>query len=242
MSGQWTLAVTSSTGVMGLALGKVSDGDVTSCCDIEVFTDRRHAEEISPRLQELLATAGVAIGDLDRLVIDVGPGRFTGLRVGLASVRALGFALDIPLIGLTSLAVVAASTEVDAGAVTAVIDARRNEVFQQTFDGGLPVTEAVVGRPEDLAPTSVGAASSDTGSARTASAGAVAGDGVDRYLDIYQAAAANSGVAVLTERHPRAAVMLSMSQSLPGVPGTEIQPLYLRDPDAKPNIKTRPTS
>ena len=252
MTGQWTLAVTSSTGVMGLALGQVSNAAVTSCSDIEVFTDRRHAEEISPRLQELLASAGVAIGNLDRLVIDVGPGRFTGLRVGLASVRALGFALDIPLVGLTSLAVLAASTEVDAGRVTAVIDARRNEVFQQTFDGGVPVTDAVVGRPEDLAPGSAGTGSADTassdmesagtGSAGTDAAGAVAGDGVDRYLEIYQAAAASSGVAVLTERHPRAAVMLSMSQGLPGVPGTEIQPLYLRDPDAKPNIKTRPTS
>ncbi len=227
MTGQLTLAVTSSTGVMGLAIGRVSDSGVEDRSDIEVFTDRRHAEEIGPRLQDLLEAAGVVIGDLERLVIDIGPGRFTGLRVGLASVRALGFALDIPLIGVTSLAVLAASAEVGDEAVTAVIDARRSEVFQQSFSAGAPVSEAVVGKPEDLAPLA---------------GGAIVGDGVDRYIEIYRAAAEKSGADVLTERHPRAAIMLEMSRGLPGKPGTEIQPLYLRDPDANPNIKTRPTA
>ncbi len=227
VTGQLTLAVTSSTGVMGLAIGRVSEAAVEQASDVEVFTDRRHAEEIGPRLQELLDGAGVAIADLERLVIDIGPGRFTGLRVGLASVRALGFALDVPLIGVTSLAVLAASAEAGDGTVTAVIDARRNEVFQQTFTDGAPVSEAVVGKPEDLA--------GEAG-------GVIVGDGVDRYVDIYRAAASATGATVATDRHPRAAVMLSMSRGVPGKPGTEVQPLYLRDPDANPNIKTRPTA
>lgn len=233
-----TLAVTSSTGVISLALGTVGpglDGAVDLAGEITIATDRRHAEEIGPRLQELLDAAGAGFGDLDRLVVDVGPGRFTGLRVGLATVRALAFALDLPVIGLTSLAVLAnderhrdaQSVTVSSGgdvAVTAVIDARRSEVFQQTFAGGAAVTAALVGSPEELAATA---------------RGLVIGDGVDRYADHYRAVA---GLTVLDGVHPRAATMLAMSRGDGGRPGTEVQPRYLREPDATPNIKTRATA
>lgn len=229
-TGRLTLAVTSSTGVMGLAVGRVSDGHVGHLGEVVVVTDRRHAEEISPRLQMLLADAGVALRDIDLLAIDVGPGRFTGLRVGLATVRALAFSLDRPVIGLSSLTVLAAGTasEVSNGAgdtVTAVIDARRNEVFQQTFTGGSASGPAVVGGAETLA---------------AQARGVVVGDGLDRYLDHYRAAAARTGAIPVTEQNPRAATMLELCRGVDGEPGTSIQPLYLRDPDANPNIKTRP--
>lgn len=238
-----TLAVTSSTGVMGIAIGEVDERSARTLGSVEITTDRQHAEELSPRLLALLDETGLTLADVDRLVIDVGPGRFTGLRVGLASVRALGFALDRPVIGLTSLAVLAAgaaSTDsadgpdpdgigaggagdgANVGPVTAVIDARRAEVFQQTFEAGMPVAAATVGDPEVLAR-----------SAR----GLVVGDGVDRYAEHYEAV---EGLTVVEGRNPNAAVMLRLSQGVVGKPGTEVEPLYLRDPDANPNIKTRP--
>lgn len=230
-----TLAVTSSTGVMGIAIGEVDERSARTLGSVEITTDRQHAEELSPRLLALLDKTGLTLADVDRLVIDVGPGRFTGLRVGLASVRALGFALDRPVIGLTSLAVLAAGAAGDGGAdaggagagadvgpVTAVIDARRAEVFQQTFEAGMPVAAATVGDPEVLAR-----------SAR----GLVVGDGVDRYAEHYQTV---EGVTVVGGRNPNAEVMLGLSQGVVGKPGTEVEPLYLRDPDANPNIKTRP--
>lgn len=239
-----TLAVTSSTGVIGLAVGRVASGRVADdriseytvehLSEIEVVTDRRHAEEISPRTSELLASAGVGLGDLDRLVVDFGPGRFTGLRVGLATVRALAFALNLPVVGVSSLEVLAAGAVSDTAVagdgappavVTAVIDARRGEVFQQTFRNGQPVAPAQVGEPDQLAATVEGGS-------------VVVGDGVDRYLDQYRAAEANR-LRLFEGRVPKASVMLELSQGRPGVPGTEIQPLYLREPDAKPNIKTR---
>lgn len=230
-----TLAVTSSTGAMGVALGR----SVTDAIEVEVLTDRRHAEEMSPRLQEVLDRTGVSLKDIERLVVDIGPGRFTGLRVGLATVRALAFALDVPVVGLTSLAILGAGYGVDSvgiddsgaigdgvdnQAVTAVIDARRAEVFQQSFVAGVPVGDPQVGPPEVLAKTA---------------SGVVVGDGVDRYIEHYEPVA---GVTVAGGRNPSAAAMLSLAGSLPGVFGTDIQPLYLRDPDAKPNIKTRQTA
>ena len=196
---------------------------------MEVVTDRRHAEEMGPRLQEVLDAAGVTLADLDRLVVDIGPGRFTGLRVGLATVRALGFALDVPVIGLTSLAVLAAGAQppIDGGgsrAVTATIDARRSEVFQQTFVGGLAVDRPRVGTPEDLAPLA---------------RGLVIGDGVDRYFDLYARSAATTGIEPIRGVRPDATAMIALSRGLPGTVGSEVRPLYLREPDAKPNIRTR---
>lgn len=243
-----TLAVTSSTGIMGLAIGLVGpaaegfDGGplgftggsdrpgVEQLAEIEVVTDRRHAEEISPRLSELLDKAGVAMADLRRLVIDIGPGRFTGLRVGLATVRALGFALELPVIGLTSLSVLAAGyreSPTDRSGpleVTAVIDARRSEVFQQSFVDGRPAGPPQVGTPELLA-----------GQAR----GAVVGDGVDRYVERYQGISADTGIMPVEGIVPSASVMVAMSQGIGGLAGPQVEPLYLREPDAKPNINTR---
>ncbi len=251
-TGGLTLAVTSSTGVMALAIGRPQDpGSAGRLAAVEVVTDRRHAEEIAPRLQELLDRTGVTLADLDRLVVDIGPGRFTGLRVGLATVRALGFALDIPVIGLTSLAILAAGPRLTAagprltaagprltdagyviastdaagsGAVTASIDARRNEVFQQTFVDGVPVEGPRVGPPDELA---------------SLARGVVIGDGVDRYFDHYSNQAATTGIEPIRGVNPDAMVMIALSRGLPGTSGAEVQPLYLREPDAKPNIKIR---
>ena len=199
---------------------------------IDVETERRHAEEITPIVRDLLIETATGMRALDRLVVDVGPGRFTGLRVGLATIRAMAFGLDVPVVPLTSLEILAGADDLrslDGAAgephptVTAVVDARREEVFQQTYVGAVAVGEPVVGRPEALAPLA---------------AGIVVGDGADRYAAHYRAA----GLDALPARNPTAAAMLALSAGRPGRPGPTIEPLYLRGPDANPNVRTRPTS
>ncbi|MGF1596100.1 MAG: tRNA (adenosine(37)-N6)-threonylcarbamoyltransferase complex dimerization subunit type 1 TsaB [Acidimicrobiales bacterium] len=218
-----SLAVTSSTSVVGVAVARIegADGDgglaVGGLVAHEVATDRRHAEELTPLLVLTLAEAGVAMGDIERLVVDVGPGRFTGLRVGLATVRTLALALDVEVVGVTSLEILAAA--VVERPVVAVVDARRAEVFQQRFDDGGPVGPPVVGPPAELAAAAAGAV--------------VVGDGADRYLEIY-------GPAVVTGRNPSAATMLRLAADRPSRPGHRIEPCYLRDPDVHINVKTRP--
>ncbi len=222
-----TLALTTSTGVISLAVADRA-GRVVS---VDVATERRHAEEVTPRLQAALAEAGLVPADLGLLVVDIGPGRFTGLRVGLATVRGLAFALDLPVVALTSLEVLAHGALTDAGAdraVTAVIDARRQEVFQQCFVDGQPEGEARVGRPEEL-----------VAEAR----GVVVGDGLDRYPDLYRDADGQRTGGPLRPvggRHPSAVDMIAMASGRPPRPGSEVGPLYLREPDAKANIRTRP--
>ena len=224
--GSAVLAVTSSTGVMSVAAAVAGPDDPIGVQSIDVPTERRHAEELGPRLRDLLDGAGIGFGDLGLLVVDVGPGRFTGLRGGLATVRALAIALARPVVGLTSLEILAAAPGgAVGGAVTAVVDARRHEVFQQVFVDGMPVGPARVGRPEEL-----------VAEAR----GTVLGDGVDRYRDLYVGPDAPPALIHLEGRNPRAVDMLRLAIGRPPLPGTAVEPFYLREPDAKANIRTRP--
>jgi tRNA threonylcarbamoyladenosine biosynthesis protein TsaB len=196
-------------------------------CTIE--TERRHAEEMGPLIQKLMADAGLALGQLDLLVVDRGPGRFTGLRVGLATVRSLAFALRLPMVGLTSLEILASGPRVtghprhaEDPTVTAVIDARRHEVFQQTFVAGQPVGPAVVGPATEVAATA---------------AGLVVGDGLDRYEADYRSLVS---VVPLIGVTVDPATMLALAAGREPGPRAGVEALYLRDPDVNPSVKTRP--
>lgn len=209
------VGLTSSTATVGVAIAR--DGELLA--SRQVVTDRRHAEEITPLLDDALREAGCSIAEIDRLAVDVGPGRFTGLRVGLATARGLALACDRPVVGVTSLELLAAARP--ERPLAAVIDARRNEVFQQVFLSSGPL-EATVGPPaelaDDLPPDSL-----------------VVGDGADRYQEIY-------GSTVLLGQAPDASVLVGLAADRVALAGSDVLPVYLRDPDVQVNIKTRPTA
>ena len=98
-------------------------------------TDRHHTEALMPGIVELLADHGLALGELDRIVVDQGPGQFTGMRVGLATAEALSHAVGAPLVGVTSTELHAQQLwfEGHRGAALAIIDARRSELFVEVF-------------------------------------------------------------------------------------------------------------
>ena len=210
------LAVTSSTAVVGVAAAL--DGEIVA--SEQVVTDRRHAEELTPMVASVLAAVGWSVGDVDTFAVDVGPGRFTGLRVGLATVRTLALAVDAPVVGLTSLELLAAE---HAGPVCAVVDARRNEVFQQRFVDGVAVGDAAVGPASEMAEHVV-------------AGDLVIGDGADRYVDAYGPHRTVAG------RDPLATTLARLAASRPAVPGPRVEPIYLRDADVQINIKTRHNS
>ncbi|GAA0588175.1 tRNA (adenosine(37)-N6)-threonylcarbamoyltransferase complex dimerization subunit type 1 TsaB [Rhizomicrobium electricum] len=98
---------------------------------------RGHAEALAPMVEAVMAGAGLAFADLHRLAVTTGPGSFTGQRVGLAFMRGLRVALDKPLIGVTSLAAMAAAARAETGCAVAaaVHDAKRGEVYLETTAG-----------------------------------------------------------------------------------------------------------
>lgn len=93
--------------------------------------DRGHAEALAPMVEEVMREAGLSFQRLDRLAVTIGPGTFTGQRVGLAFMRGLRSALAKPLLGTTSLAAMAEQARSEAGAsrAAAIHDARRGEVY-----------------------------------------------------------------------------------------------------------------
>src|ERR1700684_3399861 len=103
-----------------------------------------HATELLAMTAQLLAEAGVAWSALDRIAVGVGPGTFTGLRVGIATARGLAQSLSVELVGVSSLSALAREATLEGGGVLAVIDARRGEVFVDPFDGEVELFEPQV--------------------------------------------------------------------------------------------------
>ncbi len=138
----------------------------TSHCSVALCADGRRivgdrtpeggsqGDAIPLLIEAMLAEAGLAIAGLDRLAVTVGPGRFTGLRAGLAFMRGLALASDLPLIGVTTLEAVAAAATCGGDEIAlAVIDSKRAELFFQMFDAqGVALGAAFALRPDELAP------------------------------------------------------------------------------------------
>jgi tRNA threonylcarbamoyladenosine biosynthesis protein TsaB len=175
--------------------------------DGEVLGERvSRAASLLEDVDALLRQGGASPGDIDVLAVGIGPGSFTGVRIGLATARGLGFALDVPAAGVSTLAALAAGAP---GAVP-VIDAKRREIFA-----------LLEGEPHVLAPAEL-----------DLPAGTLClGDGARRYRTVLD----ERGLIVppdTDERHLPRARFHALLAGAPG-PADAIEPLYLRVPDAE---------
>ena len=109
----------------------------------------RHAELLAPAIAKVIADAGAERGDLTAVAVGVGPGPYTGLRVGVVTARVLGAALGIPVYGVCSLDVLAADVGDDGGFAVAT-DARRREVYWARYDETGRWSGPHVGPPADV--------------------------------------------------------------------------------------------
>ncbi|MDG1793881.1 MAG: tRNA (adenosine(37)-N6)-threonylcarbamoyltransferase complex dimerization subunit type 1 TsaB [Flavobacteriaceae bacterium] len=110
-----------------------------------------HAERLHVYIDEVLQTAKVSIDQVDAIAISKGPGSYTGLRIGVSAAKGLCYALDVPLISVPTLEALAHQVDAPKGAVVAMLDARRQEVYSAIFDdhfSELRSTEAEVLSPE----------------------------------------------------------------------------------------------
>lgn len=114
----------------------VLDGERVLASAREVMA-RGHQERLAPMAQQVMAGAGLAFDRLDRIAVTVGPGSFTGLRVGIAFAKGLALALDLPAVGIGTLEALAAEAGQDSGGlVFPAIDARRGQLYLQAFEDG----------------------------------------------------------------------------------------------------------
>ncbi|MBV8462356.1 MAG: tRNA (adenosine(37)-N6)-threonylcarbamoyltransferase complex dimerization subunit type 1 TsaB [Acidimicrobiales bacterium] len=194
------LAIETATDTVGVALLRDDGG----AAELVHGGGREHAERLAPMIEEVCAVAGTPLADVDLVAVDIGPGLFTGLRVGVATAKALAQARDLPVLGITSLDVLgaAAAGEIvseDASSVEVivpVVDARRGEVFvaayaaggrakgvagenaarAQVIDPGPPLDEPRAPIDPEAMLTWIGGFGSGPGTVR------VVGDGALRYL------------------------------------------------------------
>jgi tRNA threonylcarbamoyladenosine biosynthesis protein TsaB len=196
-----TLAFDTATSVATSAL---VDGE-------EVLGERvSRAQTLLEDVDALLRQAGTHPSDLDRLAVGVGPGSFTGVRIGLAVARGLGLSLDVPGSGVSTLAALAAGAP---GAIP-VIDAKRREVFT-----------LIEGEPRVLSPQEL-----------PLGGGALCvGDGAKRYRPMLE----ERGADVPPDDDERHLPRARFHAALAGEPGPveALEPLYLRVPDADRNVQ-----
>lgn len=169
---------------------------------------RRHGELLAPAIERVLAHAAAVRTDLTAVAVGVGPGPFTGLRVGLVTARTLGAVLGIPVLGVCTLDVLALGAGLD-GEFRVVTDARRREVHWAAYRGGADRPARFDG-PHVAAP------------ADSAYDGPAVGAGAAQYPDAFP--------GHREPLHPRAADLARWVAR--GLPTVAPEPLYLRRPDA----------
>ncbi len=106
-----------------------------------ISNDRTHSQIIMPLLDDLLKKCGIEAGDVDVFAVSVGPGSFTGLRIGMATVKTLAQVCDKPVIGVSSLDALYQNCALFDGVVCPIIDARHGEVYNAVYEGGKKIID-----------------------------------------------------------------------------------------------------
>jgi tRNA threonylcarbamoyladenosine biosynthesis protein TsaB len=181
-----------------------------------------HARELMPAVRTAMERAGLAFGQLDAIGVGVGPGSFTGLRIGVASARALAHAAGAELRPVSSLRALAAGIE--APVRLPLIDAKRGELFAALYEGGEERWAPFAASPAELAE-------------RVRESGAparAAGDGAVRFRDVLEAAGVPVEPADSSAHVVRGLHVCRLAAVAPAQPPESVVPDYLREPDAKP--------
>ncbi|MCD0442044.1 tRNA (adenosine(37)-N6)-threonylcarbamoyltransferase complex dimerization subunit type 1 TsaB [Glycomyces sp. A-F 0318] len=206
------LALDTSTSAVQAALVDLDDDEVFLTAFRREIDGRGHVEKLAPFIEGCLADAGKRAADVDAVVAGIGPGPFTGLRVGMVTAAAFADGAGVPVYGVCSLDGIGGNTR---GRALAATDARRKEVYWAVYEDGVREGEPQVCRPAELPETGADYA---------------IGEGASKY-------AAELPVPAETEPvYPDLVklVELAAPRLLAGAPSEQLTPLYLRRPDAQP--------
>ncbi|HEX2817303.1 MAG TPA: tRNA (adenosine(37)-N6)-threonylcarbamoyltransferase complex dimerization subunit type 1 TsaB [Phenylobacterium sp.] len=178
---------------------------------------RGHQERLAPMARQMMAEAGLAFDKLDRIAVTVGPGSFTGLRVGIAFAKGLALALDLPAVGIGTLEALAADAAQESGGlVIPAIDARRGQLYLQAFEDGRALMA-----PDALTVEVAAARLAELSQGRPFT---LVGSGAALLADF----APNAEVIPAEGADARVVARLAAARE-----PAPLKPLYLRAPDAK---------
>jgi tRNA threonylcarbamoyladenosine biosynthesis protein TsaB len=226
------LGIDTATAQVSVAVG----GHEGVLASTQSVRGKQHAETLTPAIEFTCRQARIELSEISVVAVDLGPGLFTGLRVGVAAAKAMAHALRVPMIGVSSLDLVAFPLRHCPKLIVAAVDARRGELFTASYrqvPGGLQrLTPNHVVSPDDLASELLA----------TAEECVLVGDGATRYREVFDGL---HKVEIIEEglSYPNASslVMLAHARALreEWVKPWDLQPLYLRKPDAEINWQTR---
>jgi tRNA threonylcarbamoyl adenosine modification protein YeaZ len=201
------LVLDTATPAVTAAVVRVAAGAVEPL-SVQVAADaRRHGELLAPLVAAALSASGLGVGDLAAVVAGLGPGPFTGLRVGLVTAAVIADVAGIPAYGVCSLDGIAGP-----GRLLVATDARRKEVYWAAYADGVRTAGPEVSRPADVPVDGLDA---------------MAGAGARAYADVL-------GLPLTGPDTPDPVVLarVAAERVLAGAPGEPLTPLYLRRPDA----------
>jgi tRNA threonylcarbamoyladenosine biosynthesis protein TsaB len=218
------LVLEASTSVSTVALARIEEGGREILAEVSTVV-RGASEALLPAAHAALSLAGKDLGSIERVLVGVGPGTFTGIRIATATARALSLGTGAALAKNSTLAALAAPALSCSVDVLAVLDARRGQVFVQRFSGGRATTGISCLNPGRL--------SAEGGPL-------VVGDGAVRYREAL--AALGRVPPNGSPLHRVSAVGHVLSSDLSPVPAEELVPIYVREPDAEVRRDLNPWS
>jgi len=238
------LGIDTATDAVSVAIGEGSRVLAHS----EVVSDRQHCEALAPMIDFVCKQADVSFREIGAIAVDVGPGLFTGMRVGVSTAKAIAFSLDLPIIGICSLDVLASAAPRTDSVTISVIDARRHETYWSMYR---PIEGELV---QVLAPR-VGSVTELVASVLERFQRAqFVGNGALRYQsEIVDELGSSFGPSIqgcefadARFSRPTASAVVAMAHRLAveerWQSADQLSPMYLRQPDAEINWATRDAS
>ncbi|MBR7653200.1 tRNA (adenosine(37)-N6)-threonylcarbamoyltransferase complex dimerization subunit type 1 TsaB [Ochrobactrum oryzae] len=199
-----------------------SDGDVV-LADVSENIGKGHAEVLMDYVERAVTEAKLSLREMDRVAVNIGPGSFTGVRIGVSAARGFALALGVPAIGITAFEALAAEAQSlsPEKPVLVVLDAHRGEIYAQSFNAkGLPSAKPLVLSREEAEAL---AASQAKNTVLAGSAAPAINDVIDSRF-------------TLGPVEPTAKIGIYARLASSRQPGDAPKPLYMRGPDAKPQI------
>ena len=218
------LGIETSTKTCSIAL---ADGEKIRD-EISLHLGLFHSERVIPLLDEILKSNGMAIKDIDGIAVSIGPGSFTGIRIGVSTARGLAQSLNIPLVGIPSLDGLAFGMETSGEVVCPMIDALRREIYTALYEGRKRLT------PHQL----IGIESWLEGLKDKGETILFLGEAVDIYEDLIKDSLKKKAKIVEKEKRYASAdrvaqLGLEKLVSGEGKKYDEVFPLYIRKPEAE---------
>ena len=220
------LGIETATPQVGCAVG----GHEGVLAEFHSARGRRHVETLVPAIEFVCRQARVDLSEISAIAVDVGPGLFSGLRVGVATAKAMAQALRVPTVGVSSLDLLAFPLRFSSRLVVPVIDARRGEVFYAFY-------RQVPGGTQRLSPYQLGTAEELASELLARGEECLlVGDGACRYQDVLRDVARFDSSDIVNG-YPSAASLVELAHPRAireeFIPATDLMPLYLRRSDAE---------